>query len=533
MPRSICPFVAFVQLQLAVLLGATAIGSESFGSDGAATLIVTSTADSGAGSLRQALADANDGDTIQFDAALNGQTITLTSDELVIDSDITINGPGPHLLRVAKTPSIPPRFRIFRVMPGHTVLIEGLTISGGYSDGKYAGGILNDQATLTISNCIVSGNFCDAGPGGGGIVSGGTLTIINSIVTNNGSGFTSGFPVGDGGGILGGGTMTIIHSTITNNSATFNGGGIYLGTGTITIIDSTVGENRAGSNLNGSGIGGGIYYIGGSGSTLRIENSTISGNTANGNGSGVGGGIVSSGMLAITNSTFSGNFANQDGGGILSNGPLTITNSTFSDNRANRYGGGIINYAGLEIENTILKTGTSGGNIFNSGGTVTSLGYNLSSDNGGGFLTAAGDQINTNPMLGPLQNNGGPTLTHLPLPGSLAINAGDPDLHATAVHGSARVRTGLQRTHRRWLGGSSADAGADRKSYANRNTHLHSNCDGDTTCNANPDIDSDFNPDCNRYSDADPFTGPSLKYLDPAAGRNREQRDDWWIYHHR
>src|SRR5213079_1152122 len=66
-------------------------------------------------------------------------------------------------------------------------------------------------------------------------------------------------------------------------------------------------------------------------------------------------------------------------------------------------------------------------NIFNDGGTVTSHGYNLSSDDGGGVLTGPGDQINTNPLLGPLQNNGGPTFTHALLPGSPAIDAGDPN----------------------------------------------------------------------------------------------------------
>src|SRR5437868_1396022 len=87
----------------------------------------------------------------------------------------------------------------------------------------------------------------------------------------------------------------------------------------------------------------------------------------------------------------------------------------------------MINYAAYEIGNTILKAGTSGAKIFNNGGTITSLGYNLSSDNGGGFLTALGDQINTDPMLGPLQNNGGLTFTHELLIGSPAINTGDPN----------------------------------------------------------------------------------------------------------
>ncbi len=285
---------------------------------------------------------------------------------------------------------------------------------------------------MTIDNCHVSGNFSDGGAGGGGIYNGyktgGTLTIVDSVVNDNWSGFTSSTPVGDGGGIRTFGTLTVIRSTIKNNRAYFNGGGID-GSGTITIIDSTISGNRSGSDtFEFSGFGGGIYKNGGG--PLTITNSTISDNTASGKGSGIGGGIVSGGSsatLEITNSTVSGNFANQDGGGILSDAPLAITNSTISGNWAGNSGGGIINYAALEIGNTLLKAGTSGTNIFNNGGTVTSLGYNLSSDNGGGFLTAVGDQINTDPMLGPLQDNGGPTLTHVLLIGSPAINAGDPN----------------------------------------------------------------------------------------------------------
>jgi len=79
------------------------------------------------------------------------------------------------------------------------------------------------------------------------------------------------------------------------------------------------------------------------------------------------------------------------------------------------------------ISNTILNAGALGANIFNSGGTVTSDGYNLSSDDGAGYLNGPGDQINTDPLLGPLQDNGGPTLTHALLLGSPAIDAGDPN----------------------------------------------------------------------------------------------------------
>jgi hypothetical protein len=406
-------------------LGAAA-GHESFRGK-TAPLTVTTTADSGTGSLRDTIAGAADGDTIQFDPALNGQTITLTSDELVIDRDITLNGPGPNLLTVAKTPSLPPYFGIVHVMPGRIVVIKGLTISGAYY-----GGVFNDQANLTMENCSVSWNFCDCASGAGGITNAGTLTIVDSVVSNNHAGYTTGNPFGYGGGISSSGTLTIIHSTISNNRADIYGGGI-IGTGIITISDSTISGNRAGSDaLVFSGIGGGIYNR----ATLEISNSTVSGNTASGNDSGSGGGIASgqTGTLAISGSTISGNFANQDGGGILNDGPLSISNTTITGNRANRDGGGIINDAAIDIGNTILKAGVSGANIFDDGGTVTSHGYNLSSDNGGGFLTGTGDQINTDPILGPLQDNGGPTLTHLPQTGSPALDAGDPNFTPPPVY---------------------------------------------------------------------------------------------------
>ena len=105
------------------------------------------------------------------------------------------------------------------------------------------------------------------------------------------------------------------------------------------------------------------------------------------------------------------------GGGGLEGGGV-IKNSTISGN-----GNGGISTNGIEIGNTILD-GNTGANI---DGTATSLGYNISSDDGGGNLTGPGDQINTAPMIGPLQDNGGPTLTHALLPGSPAINAGDPN----------------------------------------------------------------------------------------------------------
>src|SRR5215472_14284099 len=119
----------------ALLLCAIAIPAD------ADTITVTNTNDSGPGSLRQALADANDGDTINFDVSLKGQTIALTSDELVIDKSITITGPGSDQLAVSVDMQY--HFRIFHVMASPTVIIEGLTI--GPSLYFYGFGIQNDQ----------------------------------------------------------------------------------------------------------------------------------------------------------------------------------------------------------------------------------------------------------------------------------------------------------------------------------------------------------------------------------------------------
>jgi hypothetical protein len=105
-----------------------------------------------------------------------------------------------------------------------------------------------------------------------------------------------------------------------------------------------------------------------------------------------------------------------------------ISNSTFNGNSAGSGGGSIHNAAAtVELIDTILKAGAVGGNILNESGTITSDGYNLSDDDAGGYLTGPGDQINTDPMLGPLQDNGGSTFTHALLLGSPAIDAADPN----------------------------------------------------------------------------------------------------------
>jgi hypothetical protein len=153
-------FPAVGGLLLLALLCAAMAGTQYLKSHGA-TIIVSNTNDSGPGSLRQAIADASDGGAIQFDPALNGQTITLTTGELVIDKNITINGPGSDLLAVSRSQTAPAS-RIVHIVPGRTVTIQGLTISGGsipkFDPAVVGAGIYNEQATLTLDICAVAGN---------------------------------------------------------------------------------------------------------------------------------------------------------------------------------------------------------------------------------------------------------------------------------------------------------------------------------------------------------------------------------------
>ena len=378
----------------------------------AATITVTNTNDSGPGSLRQALADASDGDTIDF--AVTG-IIGLTSSELVIDKSITISGPGPNLLTVSASGL--QSGSVFHVTTGSTVEIEGLMIS----DALRGSGILNDQATLVVTDCVITNN---QSVNGGGIynVSSATLTVLNSTIDTNCACAVGG---GVGGGISNGkAVLTIVNSTVSNNFALDahapglgQGGGIDS-EGPLTISNSTISRNFAGY------VGGGIDGTG------TITDSTISENTAGGppnpqNAPGFGGGIAGGGT--IINSTITGNTAWGDdfkgpgvGGGIAGGATLMLTNDTLSNNSAT-VGGGISTDGG-EIGNTILNNNSN----FNIDGTINSHGYNLSSDDGGGNLTGPGDQINTDPLLGPLQNNGGPTQTHALLPSSPAIDTGDP-----------------------------------------------------------------------------------------------------------
>ena len=441
----------------------------------AATITVTNTNDSGPGSLREALTDATDGDTITF--AVTG-TITLTAGGLPIAKSLAIVGPGEEQLSVDGNQAL----LVFGVFPEKTAAISGLTIRNaeagiwnfgwlmvsdctiaansavGLSNsglltatnclisGNSGDGFFNNQAILTVSDCVISSNLSSGifnlnqhsnqqGPFSSGPLGNhlrdvkrirgqhsGDVTIVNTSITNNSV----------HGLYNDGGNVTILNSTISGNleGDDRGGGGIsspssFENPGGVTIISSTISGNSASTG------GGGIFVDNGG---LEVINSTISGNSA-----GIrGGGIVSALGTRIVNSTISGNSAAQTGGGIATFGGVQLSNSTISGNSAGS-AGGIYTAPGkfgnmVEISNTIFNAGALGENIVNNGATVISHGYNISSDDGSGLLIGQGDQTNTDPLLGSLQDNGGRTFTHLPLPGSPAIDGGDPSFTPPPLH---------------------------------------------------------------------------------------------------
>ena len=215
---------------------------------------------------------------------------------------------------------------------------------------------------------------------------------------------------------------------------------------------------------NGSSVQGGA--IRNTGGTLLVRNSAFDQNSAF-----TGGGAISNvnGTLTVLNSSFSQNiivavFSTDDGGGAIlnSSGNATVRNSTFSRNSSQTGGAAIGNQDGtFSIGNTILFSGDGlGSNLSNkNGGTITSLGYNLSDDNSNGLLTAPTDQINTDPLLADLGDNGGPTPT-------LALRFGSPAVDkGKALGGATTDQRGLARPFNDpaiapAVGGDNSDIGA-------------------------------------------------------------------------
>lgn len=222
-------------------------------------------------------------------------------------------------------------------------------------------------------------------------------------------------------------TVSLEGLTIDRGVTRQEGGGIY-NAGTLTINKCTISGNRARA-------GAGIFNS--LGATLTITNSTISANVvvSISPGDTVGGGIYNRGTLTMTNSTLAGNrvmglFTVSIGGGIHNDGTLTLSNSSLVENEAVptfgvSLGGGISNFGTVSLGNSILarNAAVTGPDLF---GSLTSSGYNLVGDSHGGSGFRRSDLLNVDPRLGPLQDNGGLTLTHALLPGSPAINRGHP-----------------------------------------------------------------------------------------------------------
>jgi len=410
----------------------------------ATAITVSNLNDSGPGSLREAILDANSSlglDNINFDASLTGGTILLTSGYLTITDDLNILGLGATNLTISGNNSS----NVF-IIGAVAVQIDGLTISGGRST---SGGAIGNNGKLTLTNSTITSNSAYLG-GGGGIYSvDGTLTIINSIISNNiaendagGGIYSYGGTVsvtdsqisdnigGDGGGIFNeDSTLTVKYSTISGNEGR-DGGGIFGGFfGDSTIISCTISNNNA---VTGGGVRG---------ANLTIQNSTISNNTA-----GAGGGIFALENLTINNSTISNNISTVDapswsGGGIYfgCGTALTVTNSTISGNTAVNSGGGIQNDctsgtpgSGLSIISSIIANNNAptGPDLFNDAfGLINTAEFNLIGVSAESNLPCGslGNLCDIDALMGPLQNNGGSTETHALLMGSPAIDAGKPD----------------------------------------------------------------------------------------------------------
>ena len=314
------------------------------------TFTVNNLNDTGVGSLRQAILDANKNpgdDIIAFVEELS-ETIVLTSGQLEITDSLIIEGPGANVLSVSGNNSS----RIFKITSG-IVVISGLTLKNGHdTTGNGGGAIITEGGTITINACAIINNVSDSGGGGGGIRKSGSgvVTIINSLISGNSA--LDEFQQGAGGGIRNDKEkLTLINSTVSNNSAS-SGGGVTSNNGVLEISNSTITKNSA------IGLGGGIAGT----SEIELANSIVSGN--------------------IASSENEISFFGVDGHIFLSKG-----------------------------HNILGENGISG----------TSSDVKLTSTD---IILA--DSVTT--LIQPLANNGGTTLTHLPVEKGSAIDAGNKSL---------------------------------------------------------------------------------------------------------
>ncbi len=342
---------------------------------------------------------------------------------------------------VARTGDLDIQTRVTIIGAGARNTVINATALGDRIFDVREGGLFS-LSGVTIEEGIAENAVDENGSSGGGIRinQGGSAIINNSIIKNN---------------------STAINTNTDNN----NGGGI-ANFGDTEIINSIISGNLSGDDA------GGIYNEG----TLNIRNSTIAGNFANAAAVEVieagGGGLYTlGGTVQILNSTFSGNITGDAGGAILSqDATVSIINTTITNNRS-QIGSGI---TVLGADNPVLlQNSIVAGNLDSSdieGLFTENSSYNLIGDGNGIILDGfnnniVGDIINPlNPLLGNLQDNGGYTPTHLPLPESLAINAGNNEI-------AAQVGNADQRGYARIIDGivdiGSTESGATARSALN------------------------------------------------------------------
>src|SRR5262245_8343089 len=308
------------------------------------TLTVTSADDSGAGTLRNTIALAQSGDTIQCSPSLHGQTIDLTSGELQIAKGLNIQGPGASNLSIRSTT------RLFDITtPGADVTISDLTLNGNqFSDNAVSmgGAILNQGGHLTVANAVLpSWSLVGSSPGGsaegGAIATTGAgaplAALTDPSVGEDAPRAAAAAPSPTGGDGLGGAIFGDVNTTLSVTGSTFG-----------LSFNNNQANGGLGFGLNGGdGQGGAIAFLG---TSLSVVGSTFSGDTANGGnggfgGDGQGGAIAFLGTsLSVVGSTFSGSNANGgndsglgaasgEGGAIFAQGGnVTVDSSTFVQN---------------------------------------------------------------------------------------------------------------------------------------------------------------------------------------------------------
>lgn len=304
-----------------------------------------------------------------------GPTTVVTAREIVIDTDVILNGGGNLTVDSNR------RHRVFSVPEGVMAELIGFTIANGRQSDEHGGGIRN-AGTLILENSTVSGSSA-------GRDSGCRTDDLELLCS-------------EGGGIWNAGTLTLMGSTVSGNAAHF-GGGIANRSGSLILIDSHVSTNSAEGCRGVGGIvcsgGGGVWNS----SAFTMENSTVSGNTSD-----WGGGIYNRGVSTLSHSTISGSSAGFDGGGLLNFETLTLIDSTVADNVAGQSGGGVANEAGeLEVTSSTLSGNSAisaGGGIFNAAGAAADL-MNMtvsgnSADTGGGIYTGGELSLASSTMAG-------------------------------------------------------------------------------------------------------------------------------------